>query len=575
LIGRLREIAVPSGSWSLTIDAPRHLVVRRELDARAAIALSAIELKPLPAVRGKVVRVDDEKITPVGGAQLIREDGKVQIQTLDNGTFSAELQEPIPEELMVIHPGSATAVVPLKNLEAENNLGDIRLVAGATLALRIDRPGDDSVGAVKVTLFRLTRDKYEPVRIASKDLAASDSNLEFTDLARGDYMILVEGSGANERLTEELEIREAASSRTIAIEPYHLLGTARFGDEPLTNGQLGIVNRLWESVLAIDDRGQFDATLWQHGELSGFIRSKALGSGMFVESPELGTDPSHWDIALRRRVIQGQVVDAETKAPLSEVAMDVKISSENSQSSSLNNLEQDGRFTIPAVANGTYDLRFTHPDRIDIIRSIELKPDSDSQTLTIELGAGVETPIDFVWPDGSHIAQAAAIEGVARDGYNAQGYFRADSTGRLNLRSKPGESRTLYVMPDEGSFAIVHVTAGRSSQAVVKRVIIPRPTASLAVSNVDASGKPVSAIPIIRYNGELLPFSLIPNLSAERIGLGAMRFTRLPAGTYEVWGVVVKGDLLAATATPPATVPERVGLSTGDQSVTVHAVEVP
>jgi hypothetical protein len=573
-IGRLREIGFPSGRWSLTVTAPRHLILQRFLDVRAPVALASLDLEPLPAIRGRVVKVQDQKIVPIAGARLIREDGKLVTHTTEDGSFAGELAEPLPDQILVLHPGFATTVVPLRNLEAENNLNDIKLDAGATLSLRVTRPDDALVKAVDVTLFSSATERYKPTRVATAELPADASELSFTDLATGPYLVFIEGSAPQEYLTEPVDVRDPETHIDVTIEPYHLTGTARFGGETTGEGYLEITDLLKASDLTVDADGHFEATMWQHGTLQGYLKSAALGSGISVESPPLGADPSRWDINLRRRVIQGQVVDSVTKMPLPDVGLDISFIGEGSFSQ-IFNLESDGHFIVPAVADGKYDLRFTAEDRMPLTKSFELKTESDSQTVRVELGSGVESAIDFAWPDGRPVADAEIVEGLAPDGYNPLYFDSTDGAGRMLLRSAAGVHHTLCVIPREGSFAIVQYDSPRSGGSSSKRFIIPRPVASLALTFIDDEGNPTPAGPVVRFNGEVLPSILLNRIPIERASVGTLRLIRLPAGTYEVWGVRYASTAAVSASDIPAATPERIGVTAGEQSRVVRVIRVP
>lgn len=575
-VRKLRELTVPEGNYLLHFGSPRHLTERRPLRPAGDMALGAVELKPLPAIRGRVVRKEEEKLIPLVGAQLARNDGKLLTTTRHDGSFDAELSAPLPEEIVVFHPGVATRVVSLKSdlrqadLGTDNDLGQIVMESGARLALRIVRSGDAAGEKLHVRLFSVLREKYELVPIAKRDLAAEEDDLSFPDLAKGSYVVAIEGDTPLEFLTREIEVTEQETNDSIEIRPYRLAGSVRFGEEPLQNGEVGIsssrIKR--EMKLPIDEEGRFGGTLWQHGKVHGWVRAKAIGSVVSMQSPELGADPSPWNIALRRRLIEGHVLDAETKQPLAGVSMSLqKQTGEGSTRSRLYTsvkVGEDGRYAIAAIDDGTYDIKVQHPERVPMQRTIELREVDPSQLVDFALQRGVETKIEFTWPSGTPVANAPVIEGVARDGHNPLRMYATDAGGRLAIYSERGEKRTLFVLPREGSFGVAVVIGGSSGETL--RVVVPQPAGTIQVTSQNRAGKPQPSVVLLRFNGEWIPQSVAGRLPADRSAPGIIRFTQLPAGTYELWAVKPSRDY-AGTFAPPTKAPVRVGLSGGEQHV--------
>src|SRR5687768_16510329 len=211
-VRKVRELTVPEGNYLLQFGSPRHLTERRPLRPAGEMALGTVELKPLPAIRGRVVRKEDEKLVPVVGAQIADNDGKLLTATRHDGSFDAELSAPVPEEIVVFHPGVATRVVSLKSdlrqagLGTDNDLGEIVMESGVRLALRIVRSGDAAGEKLRVRLFSDVREKYELVPIAKRELAADEDAVSFPDLAKGRYVVAIEGDTPLEFLTREIEV---------------------------------------------------------------------------------------------------------------------------------------------------------------------------------------------------------------------------------------------------------------------------------------------------------------------------------------------------------------------------------
>jgi hypothetical protein len=88
----------------------------------------------------------------------------------------------------------------------------------------------------------------------------------------------------------------------------------------------------------------------------------------------------------------------------------------------------------------------------------------------------------------------------------------------------------------------------------------------------DAGDKPLPAMLLFRFNGELIPQPVILRLTGQYENASIVRVPNLPAGAYEIWAVPVVDYAFAPLAgRAPSRAPLRVGLTMGEQSVTVVA----
>jgi hypothetical protein len=87
----------------------------------------------------------------------------------------------------------------------------------------------------------------------------------------------------------------------------------------------------------------------------------------------------------------------------------------------------------------------------------------------------------------------------------------------------------------------------------------------------DADDKPLPAMLLFRFNGELIPQPVILRLTGQYEDSPSVRVPNLPAGAYEIWAVPVNYALATLAARVPNRAPLRVGLTMGEQSVTVVA----
>lgn len=566
-VTKFRELRLPLVSSEIGFEAAHHRTLELRLFQASNPLSREIVLQPLPIISGRIVTTVDEKPSPLAGVQISSDDGKVLTHADEQGAFRVELSEPVPDAVLVNHPGYGTRVLDLSDLEAENNLGTITLSKGVKLTLQVDRP--ESIENIPVTL-RLeqrsrTRKTQGDTLIAQKTLTGEET-VQFTDLAAGEYWVVLKGKEPLEQLKERVDIESSDVEEKIEIKPYRLTGTVRFGDEPLQEGQLSIDNQ----KVPIEKDGTFGGTAWQHGKLLAWINSPAVRGLPPVRSPELGADPSEWNIVIRRRLITGRVADEETGQPPPRVSIQLQTRPAGGGGGLYTGVPvaANGEYSIVAVEDGFYDMKVNVPGYLFMEKTVEMNEADEGRRVDFLLSRGMEVSANLVWPTGQPVAEAQVMEGVSRDGHNPQTFHRVDAQGRLILRARPGETRALHVLPREGSFAVIRlVVPPPGAEMKLQRFIVPAPVGSLAVSMVDEAGNPGSGRLMMRFNGEWIPYSVIGRLATERLGSGGVRLLKLPAGAYELWAVDAQRAFREPATTPPPTEPVRVGLSGGDEAV--------
>jgi hypothetical protein len=572
------SILLLSGAYSMQIAAEHHKADRRSVKIATADLPLQVVLAPLPVVTGRVVTMkksgDDKepKETAVAGAQLARSDAKIIGSANEQGVFRIEITDPRTEELVINSPGLGTSVVPLHILTVETDLGVIRLSSGVKLAIHIARAESVRSKALHVQLSEASKTQYENTKIATRELKAGDDDLVFADLSDGEYYLTLSGDGVLEKLTTAIPIKAEDVSKEIRLTPFQLQGTVRLGNEPLRNGIVGVSERHhdWTAEAPIDGEGHFGGSMWQTEAVGGWVSSKETGSLPIDHDPTLQGDPATWDITFRRRLITGRIFDADTKAPIAFAGlhMEVETKSPSPGQTNMNRLyvtlhvEEDGSYSILATKDGVYDLAVTAPEHVSQKTTIEIGADDESKVADFPLSKGIEQTIDFVWPNGDPVADAMVIEGVARDGHNAAWMGGTDPSGRLKMRMRAAETKTLFIVPKEGSFAAVHVVADETKPL---HVVVPQPAASLVLTFKDAQQKTAGAFVAMRWNGEWVPGSVVGRLKFSRADAGGLRVALLPAGSYELWGFRGSQPPFA----PPPREPVHVGLSSGEQSVEI------
>jgi hypothetical protein len=572
---RLQQVTVPSGTYAIHLGAERHRPFSRaRIDASKAVALGELRLLPLPIVRGKVIGIDDK---PVAGAVVSFAD-KVCTTANEQGEFACELRPVRDEAIVVSQSGYASREIGLNRDTGDVDLGVIRLATGQSLTVQLQRT--EPIEDLKLTLYYESPTKYEHTRLRTKTIAPSEEEVRFDDLGPGKYHLVFEGKQPLEKLAVTTTIEEGKEAvQQVEIDPFQVEGAIFFGDEPLRDAKLEIggPDHTWRRTVAVNAEGKFAGTMWQKdGRVIAFLSSPAFGSSELIEAPDLGDDPSIWEIRIARRMLLGRVVDADTKQPVAKPNIHM-VAEREDRGGTLHTtvpVNAEGQFQILAHRPGTYHLQVSAPDYVASIIDVKISAADATRNLEIGLERGIVQVLEIVSPSGAPMSNALVLEGIQKNRNNPEFFWNADASGRLNLRGMPGEMRLLYVVPREGSFAVVRLQIPYSSNnAKPRQIIVPPAVGTLRVLTEDADGKPVRAGILIRHNGEFLPGAIRSRVTRNLIlpRVGEILLPRFPAGTYEVWALSSEEDEVALIASNGALrEPARVGLSAGEASVTVQ-----
>jgi hypothetical protein len=570
------KLHLPPGDFVLLLTAPRHYRHGRRLPAGPQTDLGVIQLKPLPGIRGRIVQTKDAAVVPVWGASIVFGDGKVGGVSDEQGRFRVELAEPVTMEFTVVSPGLGSRTLKVDRIERENDLGEIRLDAGVTLTLEIEREEDLLNESLRVQLMRHD-DTLHHLHVARAELAPDEEELSFADLSPGKYYVQLSGERPLERMSVAVEIDREDVTKRIAIAPFRLRGQVLLGEEPVRNAEVELMppeeeQNVWRAKLALDEEGSFRAVLWQRGRLTAFVHGKDLGGVLHDESPELGTDPSEWTIRFKNRLIHGRIVDSENGVPAKDARLDLKTTGPKANSRSSIRVSPQGEYRILAWRDAIYDLIVSAPDYLPETRTIVLGEVEGSQEIDFALDRGLQAEVQFFWPGGQPILSPNIYEGVARDGRQPERQHRTNSAGVLSMSVPAGGSRLIYVLPYEGSFTPVRVSAKRSADDPPVRVEVPLPSGTLRLKLKVPEERVGEVFVVMRYNGEWIPHVITARLRQSH-GNGFIEFPGLPDGAYDVW--VLQSLSGSVPSSIPSAPPARGGVGAGTSEVEVDVIEVP
>ena len=574
-ITRLTSIGIKPGAYDVSITARHHLRLKRDniaVKPAAVVTLGALRLLAAPRLTATVTNAKGERLA---SAVMTNPQGQVLAAANVEGALAAELPGDAPAYVEILADGFAAHRLPLDREAADIDLGHVVLRRGATLNVTLDR---SNIAAVPVRVSVLARGPDQRLReTAGRDLKPTETEATFPPIEAGDYFLGVMGPAPLARHVEALRLPDDGNvEKRISVDPIAITGEVLVGTHRATGGQLNLqpLGGGWEVAVGVEEDGSFRAESWEKGVFTAYYISDPARDGTFVRQPlEATSSPTHWHIVITDRTLSGRIYDKETREPVPEVELSEDYRTDDG-SSGLGNVpvKPDGAFALDAVEPGDYTFKATAHTYKPAIVHVHVSATDSAQTVNIPLERGIAVVVSIVTPAGDPVARATVIDGVG-DGINPDHIYTSDGAGQVTLRLRPDEMRTLYVLPREGSFAIVDIRAANAAEGV--RVVVPPAVGTLRM-RAAAKGKPLAGVtPLFRWNGRLVPPPVprfFPFADPLKIGIwtdesGRVELRGMPAGVYEFFPVRSEAEQAAVVRGTSTVTPIRVGYNGGSVEV--------
>ncbi|HYC88608.1 MAG TPA: carboxypeptidase-like regulatory domain-containing protein [Thermoanaerobaculia bacterium] len=412
--------------------------------------------------------------------------------------------------------------------------------------------------------------------IARKSLPAETRRVRFDGLEAGVYQLLVRGPAATEQLATKIGVgRTDARRTTITIEPFVLSGRVTLGGTELGAGGLLLKHREFQSrseiFLAPD--GTFRVPFWQRGTFSYGVRGPALPT-TYSNTAELeGASPGSLHIDIPDGRISGILRDAKSGQPVDAATVMLQTNIGDREEHVRLTTGPEGRFDFVGIKHGSHIVRIhaaqhLEPEPI----AFELTDAAPLRELDLRLDPGRPVPIVVIDKEHDPVANAKVFV-VADAKLRARG--TTDEDGRASVPVPAGEAATLFVVPEEGPFAMMRVP--RPDEKRRLQVYLPSSTSSLLIraQTTDGGTMPPFSL-LMRYNGELVPTEVAEELT-EVQGLqlatgpdSQAHLRNIPSGSYEFWPYRSQAEaesIVAAGSTFLA--PIQVNVLTGENKIAV------
>jgi hypothetical protein len=456
--------------------------------------------------------------------------------------------------LMMLGADAAPAAAPAGSIEAT--------IRGTTQPLEVQ------------LLLRDDADNWKAV--ARKSLPAKTRRVRFDGLEAGVYQILVHGPSATEHLATKVGIGRTDTRRTtITIEPFVLAGRVTLGGTELGAGGLLLRHREFHSraEILLGPDGTFRVPFWQRGTFSYGVRGPALPTAYSYATELEGPSPGPLVIDIPDGRISGILRDAKSGRPVAGATVALQTNIDDSEEHVRLTTGPEGGFNFVGIKHGSHIVRihaplYLEPEPI----AFALTDAAPLRELDLRLDPGRAVPIVVIDKEYDPVANAKVFV-VADSKLRARG--ATDEDGRASVPVPAGEPATLFVVPEEGPFAMMRVPRNGAKGRL--EIYLPSLTSSLLIRAQTTDGKTMPPFSLLmRYDGELVPPELAEEL-AEVQGLrlatgpdGEAHLRNIPSGSYEFWpyrSAAEAESIVAAGSTFLA--PIQVNVRMGENKIAV------
>jgi hypothetical protein len=291
--------------------------------------------------------------------------------------------------------------------------------------------------------------------------------------------------------------------------------------------------RRWPEVRGVTSvDGRYEITVSTPGEYTASVLSR--GAAYDAGSVNVSSSTTY-DIDMRGGSLQGRVIEALSRAPVSGVTVFLSRPNDRGQTFPITT-DSDGRFSFDTVAPGTYELRASKPRYVSATQTVEVSEGARELEITLERGERLVLRV-VEDPSGQPVDRVSvSVRDAAKKAVYSGGPAYDDS-GAMSVSLAPGQYK-------------VTVTAyGYGWQTVDATVPGPELVVRIArAGRVVVQGRVPGAVGL----------RLASTNSPVKIGnqVPPATFENVPSGTYNLEVTGAKGVVLKSkpvVVTPGAT----------------------
>lgn len=456
--------------------------------------------------------------------------------------------------LMMLSAGAAPAAAPAGSIDAT--------IRGTKQPLEVQ------------LLLRDAGDNWKAV--ASKSLPANTRRVRFDGLESGVYQLLVRGPADTEQLATKIVAGRTDARRvTITVEPFVLAGRVTLGGTELGAGGLLLKHREFHSraQILLGPDGAFRVPFWQRGTFTYGVRGPALPTDFTFVTELEGTSPGPLHIDIPDGRISGILRDATGGQPVDGATVTLQTNIDDREEHVRLTTGPDGRFDFVGIKHGghvvrIYSQQHLEPEPI----AFALTDAAPLRELDLQLDPGRPVPIVVIDKAYDPVANAKVFV-VADSKLRARA--TTDEDGRASVPVPPGEPATLFVVAEEGPFAMMRVPRNDAKGRL--EIYLPSLASSLLIRAQTTEGTAMPPFSLLmRYDGELMPAEVAEELT-EVQGLrfatgpeGEAHLRNIPSGSYEFWPYRTKAEAEAIVAAGSTFLaPIQVNVRMGENRIAV------
>lgn len=423
-------------------------------------------------------------------------------------------------------------------------------------------------------LLRDAADDWKSV--AQKSLPAETRHVRFDGLDTGIYQILVRGPVPTEHLATKIAVGRTDARRiTITIQPFVLAGRVTLGGKALGAGGLRLEHRDFHSrsVIRLGPDGTFRVPFWQRGAFSYGVRGQALPTDYSYVTELEGASPGPLHIDIPDGRISGILRDAKSGQPVAGATVALQTNIDDREEHVKVTTGPAGRFDFVGIKHGSHTVRIYAPQHLEPEPiAFKLTDAAPLRELDLRLDPGRSVPIVVIDKEYDPVANAKVFV-VADSKLRARG--TTDEDGRASVPVPAGVPATLFVVSEEGPFAMMRVPRGDDKRRL--QIHLPPAASSLLIRAQTTDGNPMPPLSLLmRYDGELMPTEVAEELT-EVQGLqlatgpdSQAHLRNIPAGSYEFWPYRSEAEAEAIVAAGPMFLaPIQVTVRTGENKIAV------
>lgn len=486
--GRYRLEGIPLGAGTLEARHEDYPRVLRDVELESGTYVEDFRLRRGRSLGGRVV---DENGAPVTGATVILQADTAyeHEETGADGTFRFEGLEPGSYRLRAEASGQSATELPqpVRVADADVTGVEIRLSPGVAIRGRVVGLEQDDLARTQVAAIRADESVQ---RVAEPSW---DGTFVLDDVGPGSWRVLamVDEGGM---VVEEVEVGEAGADVELVFgDGLVVTGRVLRNGEPLVGAVVGLQGRDSTSLgmTTTDASGAYRLEGLEPGP--HLMRVAYEFQQVYEEDVDLSGDREIL-VELSGASVSGRVVDAETGAPLSEAAVELRGIDDGGASSFGGKLtDARGGFRFDDVGDGTYRVVASRSDYGT--ESVTVSVESGAAELVeiaLEAAGRVHLIVRAVGAGSPGQVHVAALNDSGVPGF--QGTLTAGEGGRVRLDGLPEGSWDLWIAAPGTASTVVPVRSPGPDVPVTLRlaasldVSLPSQTGSLGESGVRLLG---------------------------------------------------------------------------------------